>query len=282
MSEWPKVSQKKYIMMLKSFYSTILLFSFLASGGLPWGIPVHSQHQGYEGWYPTLTLTLTSLLHFCPTLWVCTQHERSWKRNKTYLLHPCPTSAPPRWSTQSGTPPQTLPACSLSPPTLHTATWPIQVHHLRHQHVRDAQDNIKRLWCFWRYFKYIIISSHVTMMDMIIWWCAGHSHTGELQVFDCINLASRVSPFLHQPLPYTTAEKQFWIISLFFRFPIVLLFFLLSQSFTPVRRASPMNLIWESHLSGIRSFNFNFSSFCKFDPIQCKGEENDRKSKPIN
>ena len=77
--------------MLKSFNSKILLFSFLASGGLPWGIPVHSQHQGYEGWYPTLTLTLTSLLHFCPTLWVCTQHERSWKRKKTYLLHLCPT-----------------------------------------------------------------------------------------------------------------------------------------------------------------------------------------------
>ena len=99
--------------MLKSFNSKILLFSFLASGGLPWGIPVHPQHQGYEGWYPTLTqhwlLCPTSVLvhcctpflwnrifrsrwatnYFCPTL--CTQHERSWKRKKTYLLHLCST-----------------------------------------------------------------------------------------------------------------------------------------------------------------------------------------------
>ena len=102
------------------------------------------------------------------------------------------------------------------------------------------------------------------MMDMIIWWCAGHSHTGELQVFDCINLASRVSPFLHQPLPYTTAEKLFF--NIFFPFSNRSSVFPLSQSFIPVRRASPMNLIWESHLSGIRSFNFNVSQFLQIWP----------------
>ena len=126
-----------------------------------------------------------------------------------------PTSAPvpslshPGDPHNPGHPPKPFrPACSLH--RLFTLLPGLSRYQDRHQHVRDAQDNIKRLWCFWRYFKYIIISSHVTMMDMIIWWCAGHSHTGELQVFDCINLASRVSPFLHQPLPYTTAEKLFF------------------------------------------------------------------------
>ena len=191
-----------------------------------------------------------------------------------------PISAHPGDPHNPGHPPKPFrPARSLH--RLFTLLPGLSRYQDRHQHVRDAQDNIKRLWCFWWYFKYIIISSHVTMMDMIIWWCAGHSHTGELQVFDCINLASRVSPFLHQPLPYTTAEKQFFN-SFFFPFSNRSSVFLLSQSFTPVRRASPMNLIWESHLSGIRSFNFNFSSFCKFDPIQCKGEENDCKSIKIH
>ena len=125
----------------------------------------------------------------------------------------CSTPAPPLPLPgdphNPGHPPKPFrPACSLH--RLFTLLPGLSRYQDRHQHLRDARDNIKRLWCFWRYFKYIMISSHVTMMDMIIWWCAGHSHTGELQVFDCINLASRVSPFLHQPLPYTTAEKLFF------------------------------------------------------------------------
>ena len=43
----------------------------------------------------------------------------------------------------------------------------------------------------------------MVMMQIMVewWWCAGHSHTGELQVFDCINLASRVSFLLFQLNP---------------------------------------------------------------------------------
>ena len=47
-------------------------------------------------------------------------------------------------------------------------------------------------------------------------WCSGHSHTGELQVFDCINLASRVS-FLSLILKKTEERNAHWafFLSLF-------------------------------------------------------------------
>ena len=63
-----------------------------------------------------------------------------------------------------------------------------------HHNVDDAHDHAMMIL-------------HMTMLVVVItmFITSGHSHTGELQVFDCINLASRVSslfsPHPSQPIP---------------------------------------------------------------------------------
>ena len=124
------------------------------------------------------------------------------------LPHMVPNLFHSRLSTQSETRLQILPDCLLSQLTHHTAILPIRV-----------------CWWWWCRFWW----SGWWCRWWVWWWrwCSGHSHTGELQVFDCINLASRVS-FLSLILKKTEERNAHWafFLSLFFQFnpsqPIVI------------------------------------------------------------